>query len=161
MVAAHVVLKKIGGAKFLLLELFVTTLGLLVALSLNNFVESRHHRDMVRQADAAMRGEIQSNTKVVESIKQQIIMANTGLDKDLAELADLRAHPDRPHVILHLNFIVISFDDTAWKTSQTAGAFVYMPYESASEFSSIYSTQQQVYEVQQQTIADMLIAASD
>lgn len=156
----HDSLKKLGGAKFLLLELFITTLGLLIALSLNNFVESRHHRNMVHQADAAMHAEIEKNATTVAGIQQQIVETTSALDKDLVALADLRAHPEQASTHLSFDFTIRGFDDTAWKTTQTAGTFVYMPYEDASEFSGIYSAQEEVYKVQQQAIVDVLTAAS-
>lgn len=160
MLDVHNLSKKIHGSKFLLLELFTTTLGLLIALSLNDFVESRHHRNMVHEADAALHEEINGNAKTVSSIQKQIVETTQELDQNLAVLADLRTHPDTPRANLNFNFTIRSFDDTAWQTTQTAGTFVYMPYGDASKFSSIYSAQQEVYKVQQQAIVDELTAAS-
>ncbi|HEY0197867.1 MAG TPA: hypothetical protein VGC19_04895 [Rhodanobacter sp.] len=66
----------------------------------------------------------------------------------------------KPNESLHFNFNIRSFDDAAWKTTQTAGTFVYMPYEDASEFSSIYGYQDDVYKVQQQAVNDIISAAA-
>ncbi len=160
MLDVHSLSKKIHGSKFLLLELFTTTLGLLIALSLNDFVESRHHRNMVHEADAALHGEINDNAKTVASIQKQIAETSQELDQNLAVLAELHTHPDTPRASLNFNFTIRGFDDTAWQTAQTAGTFVYMPYEDASEFSGIYRSQQEVDKVQKQAIVDVLTAAS-
>jgi len=160
MLDVHTLTKKIHGLKDFLLHIFTITVGLLIALSLENLVETRHHRELVHQADAALHTEIESNAKTVTIIRQQIKDTTEKLDADLAALALLRKEPDKKHESMKFEFNIRSFDDAAWKTTQTAGTFVYMPYEDTSEFSSIYSYQEDVYKVQQQAVNDIINAAS-
>lgn len=160
MLDVHALSKKIHGWKDFLLHILTITIGLLIALSLENFVETRHHRDLVHQADAALHTEIEANAKTAAVIRQQIKSTLEKLDNDLATLALLRNEPDRQHESLKFEFNIRSFDDAAWKTSQAAGTFVYMPYEDTSEFASIYGYQEDVYKVQQQAISDIISAAA-
>lgn len=160
MLDVHTLTKKIHGLKDFLLHIFTITVGLLIALSLENLVETRHHREQVHQADAALHTEIESNAKTVAVIRQQIKSATEKLDKDLATLAILRKTPDSQHESLNFEFNIRSFDDAAWKTAQAAGTFVYMPYEDTSEFAGIYGYQEDVYKLQQQAVSDIISAAA-
>jgi hypothetical protein len=160
MLDVHTLTRKIHGLKDFLLHIFTITVGLLIALSLEHLVETRHHRHLVHQADAALHTEIEANAKTVAVIRQQIKTTTDVLDKDLATLALLRKNPDTQNESLHFEFNIRGFDDAAWKTTQTAGTFVYMPYEDTSEFSSIYGFQGDVYKVQQQAVNDILSAAA-
>ena len=160
MLDVHTLTKKIHGLKDFLLHIFTITVGLLIALSLENLVETRHHRELVHQADAALHTEIESNAKTVAIIRQQIKTTTEKLDSDLATLAILRKEPNKQHESLNFEFNIRSFDDAAWKTAQAAGTFVYMPYEDTSEFSGIYGYQEDVYKLQQQAVGDIINAAS-
>lgn len=160
MLDVHTLSKKIHGLKDFLLHILTITVGLLIALSLENFVETRHHRDLVHQADAALHTEIEANTKTAAVIREQIKSTLEKLDGDLATLTRLRNEPDTQHDALKFEFNIRSFDDAAWKTSQAAGTFVYMPYEDTSEFASIYGYQEDVYKVQQQAVSDIINAAA-
>jgi hypothetical protein len=74
-------------------------------------------------------------------------------------LAQMRTHTG-VHDTLSLGFSMQSFDDVSWKTAQTTGAFAYMPYADAREFSDIYSAQDELYKAQQQVVEDVMRAAA-
>lgn len=160
MLDVHTLNRKIHGLKDFLLHIFTITVGLLIALMLEGMVEARHHRHQVHEADAAMHTEIESNAHDVAIIQQQIKSATAQLDSNLATLDALRKQPEQQNISLDFQIALRGFDDTAWRTTQTAGTFGYMPYEDASEFSGIYNLQHEVYEVEQQAVNDIMSAAS-
>jgi hypothetical protein len=159
MLDVHVPHEKIHGMRDFFLHLFTITIGLLIALSLEGCVEWQHHRHLVREAEAALHDEIENNAKQVANIRQQVQNHRTQLDQDLAVLAQMRTHAG-VHDTLSLGFSMQSFDDVSWKTAQTTGAFAYMPYADAREFSDIYSAQDELYKAQQQVVEDVMRAAA-
>ena len=159
MLDVHVPHEKVHGLKDFFLHLFTITIGLLIALSLEGCVEWQHHRHLVREAEAALHDEIENNAKQVANIRQQVQNHRTQLDQDLAVLNQMRTHAG-VHDTLSLGFSMQSFDDVSWKTAQTTGAFAYMPYADAREFSDIYSAQDELYKAQQQVVEDVMRAAA-
>ena len=163
MLDVHALDKRVHGFKDFLLHILTITIGLLIALALEGAVEWKHHRDLVHESESGLRNEIAQNISTLASIRQQIKDEQRALSDDLATLSDLRTQPEASnasHKDMSFEFRIESFDDTAWRTSQTAGAFNYMPYESVEEFSHIYDTQDDVYKTQRQALNDILSAAS-
>jgi hypothetical protein len=159
MLDVHAPHGKVHGTKDFFVHLFTITIGLLIALSLEGVVEWRHHRNLVHEASAGLRSEIDKNTARIDSLRQQISAEQKELDQDLDALEVLRAHPEQ-HKEMSFTFRLQGFEDTAWKTAQTTGAFAYMSYQDAREYSRIYDTQSEIYKAQQQVMDEAMSAAS-
>lgn len=159
MLDVHAPHEKVHGAKDFFLHLFTITIGLFIALSLEGLVEWQHHRHLVHEASAGLRSEIDQNTARIGSLRQQINAEQKELDQDLQTLEVLRVHPEQ-HTSMSFTFRQQGFEDTAWKTAQATGAFAYMPYQDAREYSNIYGTQNEIYKAQQQVIDEAISAAS-
>ncbi len=159
MIDVHAPHERISGFKDFLLHLLTITIGLLIALSLEGAVEWQHNRHLVRDAEAGLRGEIRSNAEGIGALRKQVKDENRQLDDDLIAVRKMQAHP-QTHEHMGFTFRMSSFDQMAWKTAQTTGAFGYMPYEDASAFADIYNVQDEVYKVQQEAVDDVLKAAS-
>ena len=152
------------GLRTFLFEIFTVTVGLFIALALNDLVEWHSHRQLVRTAESSLRNEIQSNRGTVVALRKQIAAEQQQMHDDLAVLARMRAQLDAPgsppHVKLGFQFRILGFGDTAWRTAQTTGAFGFMPYQDVAAFSDIYDTQNTVFQAQQQAVDGMLKAAA-
>jgi hypothetical protein len=159
MLDVHAPHEKVHGTKDFFVHLFTITIGLLIALSLEGLVEWRHHRNLVHEAAVDLRSEIDQNTARIGSLRQQISAEQKELDQDLDVLEVLRVHPEQ-HTSMSFTFRLQGFEDTAWKTAQATGAFAYMPYQDAREYSSIYDTQGEIYMAQQQAVDEAMSAAS-
>lgn len=159
MLDVHAPHEKVHGTRDFFVHLFTITIGLLIALSLEGLVEWRHHRNLVHEASAGLRSEIDQNAIRIGSLRQQISAQQKELDQDLDVLEVLRVHPEQ-HTLMSFNFRQQSFEDTAWKTAQTTGAFAYMPYQDAKEYSNIYATQSLIDKAQQQAVDEVISAAS-
>jgi hypothetical protein len=160
MLDVHAPHGRIEGLKEFLLHLLTITIGLLIALGLEGCVEWRHHRNLVREAEDAMHGEISHNLETVHALRKQISDHQSTLNEDLRVLSALRAHPGTRSGQLSFSFAMEGFRDVAWKTAQSTGAMAYMPYQNARTYSHIYDTQAAVYAAEQQVVDSTLVAAS-
>jgi hypothetical protein len=160
MLDVHAPHERMHGFRDFLLHLFTITIGLLIALSLEGCVEWHHHRYLVSEAEGGLRTEIAQNSKTLGTLRQQIKDRQKQLDDDLAALAQMRAHPSGKHQAIGFSFGMHKFDEVAWKTTQTTGAFAYMPYDDARTYSDIYFTQDALFGVEQQVVDDVMRAAS-
>ncbi len=160
MLEVHAPHERIGGLRDFFIHLFTITVGLLIALSLEGCVEWQHHRHLVREAESGLRNEIEQNSKLTASIRQQIQDEQKLLDQDLLVLSHMRIRPGPTHETLGFSFTMRSFDEVTWKTAQATGAFAYMPYNDARQYSDIYGTQETLFTVQQQVVDDVMRAAS-
>src|SRR4029077_19740277 len=97
MLDVHAPHDRMHGFRDFLLHLLTITIGLLIALSLEGCVEWRHHRELVREAEDGLHGEIARNEQAVASLKSQIAEQQKELDADLDVLAKMRADPKEAH----------------------------------------------------------------
>jgi hypothetical protein len=148
------------GFRDFALHLFTITVGLLIALSLEGCMEWQHHRYLVREAEAGLRVEIAKNSGNLASLRKEIEEQQKQLEGDLTVLSQMQAHPDAPHAKLGLGFRWGSFDDVAWKTAQSTGAFTYMSYRDASTYSTIYAMQGEVFNAEKDATDEVLRAAA-
>ncbi len=141
MLDVHVPHGKQLSVKDFFLHLCIITIGLLIAMSLEGWVEVEHHRHLAREAEDSMRAEIANNEHELVRQRQQIEDGQKLMKADLKILAEMRAHPHAKRGPLNLMFSLGGFDDMSWKTAQTTGAIAYMPYKDAQSFSDIYMFQ--------------------
>jgi len=137
----HLPQGKLIGVKEFFLHLFTITIGLLIALSLEGFVEYEHHRHLAHEAEAGLRAEIASNEHELVRQRQMIKDYQKQLQDDLNILAVMRADPHAKRGTIRLSGGLGSFDDMSWKTAQITGAIAYIPYKDAQDFSDIYLMQ--------------------
>ena len=128
---------KLLGVKEFFLHLFTITIGLFIALSLEGWVEYRHHQHLAHEAEDGLRAEIANNALEVVRQRQMIIDDQKKLEADLKILAELKAHPHSKMGHIDLSVSLGDFDDMAWKNAQNTGALAFMPYKDAQSFSDI------------------------
>lgn len=138
MLDIHLPHGKLLGIKDFFLHLFTITIGLLIALSLEGWVEYEHHRHLAHQAEESLRAEIANNAHEVIRQRQMIKDGQKKLDTDLKILEELRAHPHAKMGHIDLSIEMGGFDDMAWKNAQNTGALTFMQYKDAQDFSEIY-----------------------
>jgi len=134
--------------------LFTITIGLLIALGLEGWVEYEHHQHLAREAEAGLRSEIAHNAQQIGSIRQKLLDEQKQLEADQTELAKMRAHPSR-HGKMTLSFALQFFDDMSWKNAQNTGALALMPYIDAQNFSDIYLLQDEYLREGRVYVSDM------
>jgi len=151
---------KLLGVKDFFLHLFTITIGLLIALSLEGWVEHVHHRHLANEAEAGLRAEIANNEHELVRQRQMIKDGQKKLDADVKILADMRADPHAKTGTIHLGLGLGGFDEMSWKTAQITGAIAYMPYKEAQSFSNIYLLQDVYFSNVLHSIEDLSTSSS-
>jgi hypothetical protein len=147
------------GWRDFFLHLTTITIGLLIALSLEGFVEWQHHRHLVHEAQASLHDEIQNNAKDLPANIADVHKQQGDLKNDVTVLKYLiKNHkmPEQNHMTIA--FHITNFDDVSWKTAQATGALSYMSYAEAQEYADIYVTQDELFTTEQQAARDAIIS---
>jgi hypothetical protein len=160
MLDVHPPHERMHGFRDFALHLFTITVGLLIALSLEGCMEWQHHRYLVHEAEAGLRVEIEKNSGNLVFLRKQIEEQQKQLDDDLTVLSQMQAHPDAPPGQLGFGFKWGAFDDVAWKTAQSTGAFAYMSYPDARTYSNIYAMQDELFHVEKEVTDEVLRASA-
>jgi hypothetical protein len=157
MLDVHLPHKSIRGFSEFLLHLFTITVGLLIAVQIESFVEWRHHLHLAEEARVALRAEIAGNLKDLKDLQPGLKAWREQVDADLAAMQRIQDHPDDPaaqHASLTVNSSGVTLDDTAWRTAQSTGALAYMPYEEAKRYATIYQAQSTLQAMENKPLED-------
>jgi hypothetical protein len=160
MLEVHAPHQRIHSFKDFLLHLLTITIGLLIALGLEGCMERHHQRQLVQDAEVGLQSEIAHNADMIASLRQHINDEQAELNNDLAVLSQIQAQPNAAHRKLGFSFRWGNFDDVAWKTAQSTGAFTYMSYPHASTFSTIYDTQDELLKSEKDVTDEVLRASA-
>ena len=145
----------IHGWRDFFLHLTTITIGLLIALSLEGFVEWQHHRHLVHEAKASLHGEIQNNAKDLPGVIADLHKQQDNLKHDVTVLKYLiKNHKMPEHDHMEIAFRITNFDDVSWKTAQATTALSYMSYAEAQDYADIYITQDELFTTEQQAARD-------
>src|ERR1017187_917972 len=96
MLDIHLPHKSIRGFSEFLLHLFTITVGLLIAVQIESFVEWRHHLHLAEEARMALRVEIENNLKELKKHLPEVRMFRQRIDSDLAILSLIQEHRNIP-----------------------------------------------------------------
>ena len=119
------------------------TIGLLIAIGLEQTVEWAHHRHMVREARENIRREIAENQKECAT-DIGYVQADAGRMKGNLEVGrELRAHPHTAGHGGQLRFQLAwsSLSDSAWSSARDSGALTYMPTGEVQIYADAYKQQ--------------------
>lgn len=159
MLDVHPPHRAIHGWKDFLLHLLTITIGLLLALTLEGWLEGRHRRHLLHEAEAGLETEIRTNANALEGTAAAIHKQQEVLKDDIDVLKRYIKTRNLPKGSrLDINFHITQFDDLSWKTAQSTGALTYMSYSEAKEFAEIYGTQEAIDAAQKQTVRDTVIS---
>jgi hypothetical protein len=158
MIDVHPPHEPVHGVRDFLIHLLTITIGLLIALSLEGYVEWQHHRNLVHEAEASLRSEIQENESEMQDAISELHKQQATLKQDVAILKQaIQEHGLPKDSSLDVSFHIRSFENVNWKTAQSTGALSYMPYASAQEYSDIYGTQDELGAAEQQAARDTIV----
>jgi hypothetical protein len=149
----------VHGWRDFFIHLATITIGLLIALGLEGCVEWMHHRHLVHEAQTALRNEISNNESNLSGVLASAQKQEAALKQDVTVLDQRIEHPkEETHGSMSIEFRLVGFADTSWKTAQSTGAVTYMPYARVEEYSEIYGLQQELYDAQKQGVRDAVMA---
>lgn len=146
----------IGGLRDFMIHLLTITVGLLIALGLENAAEAMHHGHQRREAEELIRQELEDNRHQLQQAETDIETETKNmvlvLDFLEARLASKPGNPDQ----LSLNYHEGPLEDSAWLTASSTGAVSYMPYSEVQKFALAYKEQALFETMQEKTLDEYL-----
>ena len=156
MIDVHPPHKRIHGVAEFFLHLFTITIGLLIALALENAAEAIHHRHQRDEAQTTIREEITEN-------RAELVKADTAIKSELdnltAVLGYLAARSDGKDAStagISLGFSLTHLQNAGWRTAAATGAVQYMDYKAVQRFAESYDLQEVYNGLQNQTLNNYL-----
>jgi len=145
--------------KEFLVHLGTITIGLLIALSLEGWVEWMHHRHLVHEAESSLHEEIVHNSGNLQAAITELRKEEGDLKHDVAVLKQvIRDHKMPAQEHMEIGFHIQGFDDVSWKTAQETGALAFMSYDRAKEYAQIYATQDELAASEHQAARDAILS---
>jgi len=143
-----------------LTHLTIVTIGLFIALTMEAFVETLHHRHLVREARTNIRQELQINH---EAAQKDLALVQQNIERQKQNIQNIQAlskqgEKFRGNVSNTMDFD--SMEDAAWHTARDTGALGYMSYAEVQRYSDIYSMADLVNQHALQTAEQDFLAAA-
>ena len=156
MIEVHPPEKRIHGVGEFFLHLFTITIGLLIALALENAAGAVHHRHQREEAEATIRQEMREN-------REELAKADAAIKGELnnmrAALDYLQARSqgkDASTAGISLGLSMIHLQNAGWRTAAVTGAVQYMDYKAVQQFAAAYDLQEVFNGLQSQTLDNYL-----
>jgi hypothetical protein len=138
--------------KEVLLQLLIVTIGILLALSLESFVESRHNRALVREAREKLAQEIRDNKRSVDDALKDLPAVIEGHKRALRFINDRLAHRTPSVKQINVTCSLVSLSDASWRTAEATGVLGHMAYAEVQKYTDVYALQAEMMRVQQRTL---------
>jgi hypothetical protein len=134
----HVPEGPIRSVRDFLVHIGIVTLGILIALGLEQFIEARHRAKIAAEAATGIRHELADDMAQV----QEVLTAIPGLrTQTQAEIARLSAPPARGSVQAPIKYPGVTLDlvsSASWDTAIATRALNDLPYDTAKRFTAAY-----------------------
>ncbi len=137
----HPPAKHMESVKDYLIHLSMMTIGLLLALGLDQAMEAHRHHELAEQAKESIISEIRDNKKEIDGERPRVAHNVENLKQSLAVIEKLLAHRKLDAIEISVGASAASLNSTAWTTASTTGAFAYMGYAEAKRFAKSYQIQ--------------------
>jgi hypothetical protein len=156
MLDVHAPEHPIHGVREFFIHLFTITVGLLIALGLENLAEWRHHVHIKHEAEANIRREIAANQKDVRAVIAAIPEEQNNLQVVVQFLQE-RIDNKQPTIhALKTGLMEATLQDASWNTATSTGALSYMDYGEVERFSSAYQLQKKFDAQQEQALPSIV-----
>jgi hypothetical protein len=115
------------------------TIGLLIAIGLEQCVEYVHHIDQLHTARRELAGELDENRAIARRNELQMKIAQAELDRDMALLRAAQASHTPPKGKLDYAWSFARTHDGAWQTVKQNGALEQMPHTELQRYTYVYA----------------------
>lgn len=146
----------IHGVRDFFMHLLTITVGLFIALSLENAAEAMHHRHQREEAETQIRGEMQANLAKIHDEASQVFAERAGMMRVMHAL-EARAN-GLPGTLQESDFVFheAPIQDAAWRTAASTGVLSFMDYAEVERFSEAYKEQELLQAMEEKTLDDYL-----
>jgi hypothetical protein len=157
MIDIHAPEHSIGGVRDFFMHLLTITVGLFIALSLENAAEAIHHRHQRKEAETQIRDEIQTNLEKLKDGAPEVMAERSSMMKVLQTLeARAQGQPLGELQESEFTFHEGPLEDSAWLTASSTGVLSYMDYAEVERFSSAYKEQELLQTMEEHALDDYL-----
>ena len=153
MLDVHAPEHPIHGIRDFFIHLLTITVGLLIALGLENVAEWRHHLHLRHEAVENMHREIEGNRKDLAHVVAAIPAEEQQM-KLIAIFLQTRIAGKTPKMHnANIGIEQATLQDASWNTASVTGALSYMEYAQVQRFASAYQLQKKFDGMQDQAVA--------
>ena len=124
-----------------LVHLAMVTLGILIALGLEQSVEAYRIIPIWRRARQNMLTEITDNKNELDAGLSRLDGLKKEREDDVKVIDRMLAHEHLTEMNMSLNFSGATLDSASWTTASTLGALAYMEYGTVKQLAEVYKKQ--------------------
>lgn len=146
----------IHGARDFLVHLLTITVGLLIALGLEQAAEAMHHRHEREEAETTIRSELRENLQDLKQLQGYMTTEVTNTRNVIAYIDARVSGKPADASGLHLQLNMNPMKDSAWRTAAATGVVQYMQYGTAERFAECYKEQEQFEAMEQRVLESFL-----
>ena len=154
----HPPLGPVHTVKDFFVHLSMIVIGILIAVSLEQFVEWRHHAKLVAEAHENITNELRDNAKELDGT----MSTYPGTEKELVEyfamIRKLRTHKPFKELFVRLSLHLSQLSSASRNSAQATGALGYMNYEEVKRYAAVYDLQQQFLHIQERLLEATTLA---
>ncbi len=132
----------IRGFRDFFIHLMTITVGLLIALGLENAVEALHHHHIRRETETTLRQEIQDNQGKLSRILKSSLATRSNMLSALQYLEDRRDGKPGDSSGINFAFSEGPLESTGWKSALATGAVSLMESSTVQKYAGAYQEQQ-------------------
>ena len=132
---------------------------MLIALLINGLVEWNNNRELVEQARATIRREVEANLKELQGLPDTVKRSEGDLETAARFANELLATGKTDVRTLQFGFNIATLNSSGWHTAERTGALAHMDYEEVQEYSELYSMQQ-LFDNQARKAIDLVATSS-
>ena len=144
----HPPTKPIESVKDFFLHLSMITIGILIALGLEQAVEAWHHHELGVEARENILNEIRDNKREIDGEGILIKQDKEKLQHTLDTLRQFLAHKKLTHAEISIVTNAANLNSTSWTTASATGALSYMSYAEVKKLAKVYDVQALLQRVQ-------------
>jgi hypothetical protein len=156
MIDVHAPEHGISGKRDFFLHLFTITVGLLIALGLENTAEAWHHRHQRKEAEQTIQSELVYNKRHLIETNFVLQQETQSLTTAMAYLQARSAGQPASAAGISLGYTMPHLQNASWRTANATGVVQYIPYEYVQRLAEAYDTQDVLAQLQMGTLQSYL-----
>jgi len=156
MIDVHAPEHRISGGRDFFLHLFTITVGLLIALGLENAAEAWHHRHQRQEAEQTIQRELVYNKKHLIETAFVLQQEMESLTKAMAYLEARSGNRPASVAGISLGYTMPHLENASWRTANATAVVQYMPYEYVQRLSEAYDEQELLMKLQTDTLENYI-----
>ncbi len=130
----------VRSVKDFFVHIGVVTLGILIALGLEQIVESRHHANLAKIAVAGFRHELEYDEAQVKDVRGRIPELQRKIEKAISALSAAPIPGAALEPIIYPGFNLDVVSTASWDTAIATQALNELPFEAVTRYAQAYGT---------------------